>query len=61
MISMYIYMLKGLGAYFFGLEHMICKKTKEMFFLVSGAFVYHVKATINHRATWDPKIGRSAV
>ena len=54
-------MLKGLGAYFFGLEHMICKKTKEMFFLVSGAFVYHVKATINHRATWDPKIGRSAV
>lgn len=25
------------------------KEAKEMFFLVSGAFVYHVKATINHR------------
>ena len=48
------------------LEHIflvwsICKKAKEMFFLVSGAFVYHVKATINHRATWDPKIWWSSV
>lgn len=28
------------------------KEAKEMYFLVSGAFVYYVKVTINRRATW---------